>query len=708
MAPSEDHRCCPLVDPVRDPEVQSSTVTEAAVDDVEVGRPLRGQAGPCRPSWRPHATWARGDRRLMAGPSVPGPPDARLSRMLGELAAAVDADRGVTLYVDDGEGTLQEVACSLRETTRPGRGLFRRERAEAPGATVLVSVPDARAAVLRLARSRAEPFSTDDRVVARLFARQLADQVAVEVLGSQANSRSRQFEAIATIAAQLTRMDSVEAVTSALCQDTRGVIPYDAIRVHLVTADGRTLEPVAFRAHHDAYAHETAERLRIAVGEGLAGLVAANGRPLLVPDVARDPRAATEPRGRLVADESMVLVPLRHDAAVLGVISLARIGGERFDEDDLRLLGVLADQVAGAIANARLLAGRDRLVEELRALLEIGQAGALAADEQTLAPTLAAKLRGAAHSDACVISRWDEAGTRLVAVGGDGTIDRRLAIEDVDILGSPATRRVLLDGARLLLRFGDLDLGPTEEALLRATDARSLLLLPLVTAGRIVGVVELYRRDEVAPPALDDLELYTTMANHAAAVLENARLLGQLRQAADVDQVTGVNNHRYLQERLRQEVARAARLRSPMAVLMIDLDGFKLINDKHGHADGDRVLRGVSAMLKQTVRTNDIVARYGGDEFVILMPDTDDGAARVVADRVVRGIRGQAHPLTDGSDGHVSCSVGLSVYPQDGRTAAQLLKVADAAMYGVKRAGGSRVGRIRQRDGGDAAVAVVA
>ena len=78
---------------------------------------------------------------------------------------------------------------------------------------------------------------------------------------------------------------------------------------------------------------------------------------------------------------------------------------------------------------------------------------------------------------------------------------------------------------------------------------------------------------------------------------------------------------------------------------MIDLDGFKLINDQHGHADGDRVLRNVAAMLKLTVRTNDVVARYGGDEFVILMPDTDEDAARLVADRVVKGIRGQVHAL---------------------------------------------------------------
>ena len=183
------------------------------------------------------------------------------------------------------------------------------------------------------------------------------------------------------------------------------------------------------------------------------------------------------------------------------------------------------------------------------------------------------------------------------------------------------------------------------------------------------------------------------MANQAAAVLENVRLVDQLRMAADVDQVTGLNNHRYLQERLKQEASRSARSHSPFSVLMIDLDGFKTVNDRTVTPTAIACCATSRPACKLAVRDQDIVARYGGDEFVVLMPDTGESQARVVARRVVKEVGERAHGLSDGSTTRVSASAGLAVYPEDGRSPQTLLKAADAAMYAVKRSGGSDVRR---------------
>jgi diguanylate cyclase (GGDEF)-like protein len=188
-----------------------------------------------------------------------------------------------------------------------------------------------------------------------------------------------------------------------------------------------------------------------------------------------------------------------------------------------------------------------------------------------------------------------------------------------------------------------------------------------------------------------------TMADHAATVLENARLLHTFRQVADVDQLTGVANHRYLQERLRQESARAARTKRPLSVLMVDLDGFKEVNDAHGHSEGDGVLAAVAAALRLAVRDNDVVARYGGDEFVILMPDTAEKDATVVAERVLSTVADSPYRLRDGTEIALSASAGLAIYPADGRNPATLLAAADRSMYAVKRDGGRGVRRAERR-----------
>jgi diguanylate cyclase (GGDEF)-like protein len=222
---------------------------------------------------------------------------------------------------------------------------------------------------------------------------------------------------------------------------------------------------------------------------------------------------------------------------------------------------------------------------------------------------------------------------------------------------------------------------------------KTLILMPLTTGGRTIGLVELVALHQPRALGGSQLNALEAMARLTATGLERVRLFEQLRNAADTDLVTGVHNHRYLQERLRQEVARGARSHSPLAVLMMDLDKFKQVNDRHGHADGDRVLHNIGATIMAQVRTTDIVARYGGDEFVVLMPDTSAERAELVTRRVVDAILERRHELSNGSHVSVGVSAGLAQYPDDGRTTAQLLATADAAMYEAKRGGGRVIER---------------
>jgi diguanylate cyclase (GGDEF)-like protein len=545
-----------------------------------------------------------------------------------------------------------------------------------------LALPEERGGYLELRRARHEPFSDADLAIARLQVRRVVPSVSTR-LGPRPIAWSAQLEAVQSVASQLTRLTSLEAISSALCTQTHRVVAFDNARVYVLNEDRRTLEPVAYRPHVLEYEGESVAGLRVAVGEGITGWVAATGLPIRVPDAAADPRAVDIPGSMELAEESMICAPLRSEGRVIGVVVLSRLGLDRFTDDELRLLGVLADQAAVAIENARLLAERDRHVAELAALLDISQAGDGSGSELDLATVLAGKLRLAADMDGCLISRWDDRSGTLTVIGADG---RPNDVPTRDPDSDRAARHVLLSDQPLLVDPATMDTDPAERARLAALDAALALLMPLSTAGRVVGLVELVSESPEHRFHPDETAWLRTMTNQAAAALENARLVHQLRDAAETDSVTGVYSHRHLQDRLRQETARAARARTPLSLLMVDLDDFKGVNDMHGHQAGDRVLRAIAGGLRDAVRGGDVVARYGGDEFVVLMPDTDAAAAAVVAERARSAVAGLAHVMADGSQVHVSCSVGLAMYPADGKSSRDLLRRADAAMYEEKRA----------------------
>ena len=648
--------------------------------------------------------WVTADDHAASGSALMEARVHETTSALRHLAVAVDADCGAHLFVDRGDGVLESVA-SVRDgqpippgaaDAGPGGeepGLLRRflpsSLGGSPGAVARLTLPDERGGLLVLERKRDEPFTDEDLALARIQARQLVGHVATR-LGPRPIAWSAQLEAVQSVAAQLTRLTSVEEVSAALCSQTQRVVGFDNARVYVLSQDGRTLEPVAFRPHAREYDGESAAGLRVTVGEGITGWVAATGQQLIIHDAAHDPRAVHVPGSVELEEESMLLAPLRSEGRVIGVVVLSRLGLSRFSDDELRLLGVLADQAAIAIENARLLTERDRHVAELAALLDISQAGGGATDERELAEVLAGKLRDAAHMDICLISSWDEETGALSAIGASG---RPLDAPARDVAVHRALRRVLINDEPLLLDVSVDDLEPAEMERLRALGGEVVLLLPLTTAGHVVGLVEFVSRVGGRTFLDSEMALLRTMTNQAAAALENASLVRQLRDAAETDLVTGVYSHRHLQDRVRQETARAARSHASLSVLMVDLDDFKLVNDQHGHQAGDRVLRAIAGALRAAVRTSDVVARYGGDEFVVLMPDTDADEAARVAQRAATAVAELGHPMADGSEVHISCSVGLALHPRDGRSGKALLRAADAAMYSHKR---SRSGAARR------------
>jgi diguanylate cyclase (GGDEF)-like protein len=212
----------------------------------------------------------------------------------------------------------------------------------------------------------------------------------------------------------------------------------------------------------------------------------------------------------------------------------------------------------------------------------------------------------------------------------------------------------------------------------------SIIGIPLKVGDTVVGVMNL-SRSKVGSFSPAELRLLGLLADQAAVAISNASLHQLISRQAYSDTLTGLPNRRALDERLEEEVTEARRSNYSFAVIMMDLDGFKAVNDTYGHSTGDELLKQVFSQMARGVRNTDFLARYGGDELTLILSQTDLTSAQIVADKILVGLKNVKFKLPDGKKFTLSLSGGIALYPVHGRTGSDLLRAADAALYQAKK-----------------------
>ncbi|MHC2993989.1 MAG: sensor domain-containing diguanylate cyclase [Candidatus Atribacteria bacterium] len=223
-------------------------------------------------------------------------------------------------------------------------------------------------------------------------------------------------------------------------------------------------------------------------------------------------------------------------------------------------------------------------------------------------------------------------------------------------------------------------------------ELRSIISIPLKIKDQVVGVINVDNKREGNIFNLDDLKLLSVFANETAIAIQNAKLHQEIKHLAITDDLTRLYNFRYIKDRLEEEVKRAQRFKHPLALIMADIDHFKEFNDAYGHLEGNEVLQNIAGILQLNVREVDIVARFGGEEFIIILPEANKKEAHKIAERIrikvedYNFINKKSHP-----NEKATLSLGVTSCFQESITPQGLIYKVDQALYQAKRKGRNRV-----------------
>lgn len=425
--------------------------------------------------------------------------------------------------------------------------------------------------------------------------------------------------------------------------------------------------------------------------ETIVNLVVQNRKPLLVPDM----QSVNEQR--IFKDEKCIMcVPLIMKERILGVIYVGTTKQGTYNEDHLNILSILGNQAAIAVESAQLYEDKEQSLKMTRSTNEkleksVRQMSAL----NDLAKILGSSLK------------LDDT-LNLIAQSMKGIIDYQSFIiflrnrENPEIELVP--KRTASPYAEL---FKDVTIKISEGVLGWVVSQRKPLLLEDTRESRLPNVVEAERSAIIVPMIVENdvigafyvgaaqphyydeeaLKLVSTVSYQTAMAIKNAELYEKMVGLAITDGVTGLYTHRYFQERLGEACREYERSLKPFSLVMIDTDHFKQYNDTLGHPEGDKVLREIAALIKSYTRDSDLVCRYGGDEFAVILKDSDKEGSVKTAERIREAFQYRFHTYPV----KITASLGVANFPEDATNKIDLMAGADNTLYKSKKGGRNRV-----------------
>jgi len=412
---------------------------------------------------------------------------------------------------------------------------------------------------------------------------------------------------------------------------------------------------------------------RLGWHEGLTGASVLKKQPIYVPDVSKDARYICCAR----STRSELAIPLMVRDEVVGVLDCQSERLDHFDRETIDLLTMFSTQASIALQNARLYSLERQRARQLQAINAIAQQSTAVIDLEDLLARVCSEIQRAFQVPH--VSLWLREEGDLVLRAQQGTLTPLL----------PAGGRISRDCGPWLraMEAGETlienDLSGVERSYKLFSESVSRMSIPLISFGQTLGVLALHSSERNAFRK-NELQPLEAVADICASSIQNAHYVERIRKLSYLDGLTGIFNRRYFELRIQEEIERARRCATGMAVVIADIDQFKKLNDEFGHLLGDEVLRQVSSLFHQQLRKIDVVCRYGGEEFAILLTNTNAQHAMGVAEKLRKVVEGWQFP---GVPRTVTISAGVAAFPEHGNTRDELVHAADQSLYAAKQAG---------------------
>ena len=503
---------------------------------------------------------------------------------------------------------------------------------------------------------------------------------------AQEERRQRELaQALRQAALTVTASLDFNQVLEQLLEQVARVVPYDSGSVILFREDGRAY--VAKMRGYEQFGSEVVEAVRNFVfnlewGQNFVWM-SAHKQPLIIPNVPQDPNWIVLKETSYI--RSWVGAPIVVHGETIGFFSLESTQPDYYRPEHAEMLMIFAGHAGIALENARLFAEAQRRALEAETLREAAAAVTSALDLEQVLDLIIANLRRVVPYDSCSVFLLEKGYVRLVR--GAGFEHPEKLVGHRFPAGNPLVEEAFRAGQPVVLHDAQQD--PRFQRWGGAEHIHGWIGLPLIARGQPIGYLTI---DSHTPGAYTEehARLAQAFANQAAIALENARLFEQLQEAATTDALTGLANRRHFFDLARREFARARRYGSALSLFILDVDNLKEVNDSGGHLMGDLLLQVVGQKMRQQLRQPDIAARYGGDEFIALLPETALDKASRVAERLRRHLANEV--IRNGEQAFpISVSIGTAEIDATCLALDDLIERADRALYWAKAQGKGRI-----------------